>query len=253
MENTTSKNTPFLHKMGFEQLVSMYDLLLDTLLWIKDKEHQFVYANAAFIEHFGCHHLREIIGKTDYDFSPPHLARQFIKDDERIMGGNQVDNRLEMNLNQSGDVAWYSTSKRPIFDEFGNIIGSYGITRHLEKTELTMNSVEAIKTPVKFIQQNYRQPITVEKLANLAFLSISALERRFKKHLTKTPKQYINEVRLENARRLLVETNKPIAEIGYEVGFSDHSYFSKQFKKLFGQQPSETRDEHLRKLRQTPP
>ncbi|WP_220735645.1 helix-turn-helix transcriptional regulator [Shewanella sp. c952] len=77
-----------------------------------------------------------------------------------------------------------------------------------------------------------------------AHLSISALERRFTKHLGQTPKQFINEVRLKNARRLLIETNESIANIAQETGFNDHSYFSRQFQRLFGKSPSQFRREH---------
>ena len=85
---------------------------------------------------------------------------------------------------------------------------------------------------------------TIEDLAEVAHLSVSALERRFKRYLTKTPKQFINEIRLENARRLLVETNIPISQVGEETGFSEHSYFSKQFRLFFGELPSEFRSNY---------
>jgi len=88
------------------------------------------------------------------------------------------------------------------------------------------------------------QPICLEELATITHLSISALERRFKKYLGKTPKQFINEVRLENARRLLIETNNTIATIANDTGFADHSYFSRQFQKLFKQSPSVFRKAH---------
>jgi transcriptional regulator GlxA family with amidase domain len=70
---------------------------------------------------------------------------------------------------------------------------------------------------------------------------VSALERRFKKHLKKTPHQYINEVRLDNARRLLRETDKPIGTIALETGFADHSHFTRAFTRRFGTAPSADR------------
>jgi AraC-like DNA-binding protein len=88
------------------------------------------------------------------------------------------------------------------------------------------------------------QNICLEVLADVTHLSISALVRRFKKFLGKTPKQFINEVRLENARRLLIETDIAVATIANDTGFTDHSYFSRQFQKLFKQSPSAFRQEH---------
>ena len=104
--------------------------------------------------------------------------------------------------------------------------------------------MDALKEPVAYVRKNYMQNICLEQLAEITHVSISALERRFKKFLGKTPKQYINEVRLENARRLLIETNIAIATIANDTGFAEHSYFSRQFQKLFDQCPSEYRQEH---------
>ncbi len=236
----------FLEQMGIKQLISMFDLLPGVLFWIKDKQHYFVHANQAFIEHKGVKGLENIIGKTDFDFSPAHLARQFIRDDEKILAGSQVTERLEMNISPGGDTAWYATSKQAITNEQGENIGSYGITRHLQKQAMALSNVEAIKAPVDYIRKHYAQQFSVETLAEIAHLSVSALERRFKKHLSKTPKQFINEIRLENARRLLVETNIPIAEVGDQTGFTDHSYFSKQFRLFFGELPSSFRENYQR-------
>lgn len=234
----------FINQMGVEQLICMFDLLPDVLFWIKDSSHNFIHANQAFIEHKRVKGIEKIIGKTDYDFSPTHIAKQFIRDDEKVLAGKSVTDRLEMNMTQSGDTAWYATSKRPITNENGHVIGTYGITRHLEKQAKALSNVEAVKEPVDFIRQNFQHPFTIEELADVAYLSVSALERRFKKYLAKTPKQFINEVRLENARKLLIETNMPISQVGDETGFSDHSYFSKQFRLLFGELPSDFRRNH---------
>lgn len=242
----TPQDQQFFTQMGVSQLIAMFDLLPGVLFWIKDKQHHFIHANQAFIEHKGVSGLDKIVGKTDYDFSPPHLAKQFIQDDDKILSGQQVTERLEMNITLNGDTAWYATSKRAITDEQGAIIGSYGITRHLHAQTIALSGVEAIKVPVDYIRENYQQHFTIETLADVAHLSVSALERRFKKYLAKTPKQFINEIRLENARRLLVETNIPISQVGDQTGFTDHSYFTKQFRLFFGELPSTFRENYRR-------
>ncbi|GGF02490.1 hypothetical protein GCM10008027_29270 [Pseudoalteromonas gelatinilytica] len=123
------------------------------------------------------------------------------------------------------------------------MIGTYGVTRHLQKTSKALSHVRAIEEPVKFIREHYHRQISIDELAELAHMSVSALERRFKKHLAKTPNQFINEVRLENARKLLIETQLPISQVAYQCGFSEPSYFSKQFWRLFGEIPSQMRSQ----------
>jgi len=243
---TDKKQKTFLNNMGVEQLISMFDLLPDIIFWIKDKEHRFIYANQSFILNAGLKNLEQMVGKTDYDISPVHIARQFFSDDNKIINGQHVTERLEINMTQTGDSAWFSTSKRPIVNEFNEIIGSYGITRHLQKQAQVISGVDAIKVPVDFIREHYQEDFTIDDLAKVAHLSVSALERRFRKYLSKTPKQFINEVRLENAQKLLVETNIPISQVCVEVGFSDHSYFSKQFRSFFDELPSDFRNNHQR-------
>tara|TARA_R110001592_G_scaffold81338_3_gene241470 strand:- start:7838 stop:8623 length:786 start_codon:yes stop_codon:yes gene_type:complete len=234
----------FINQFSVKQIIEMFDLMPDVLFWVKDEKNCFVYANQFFLEHIGVTSLVQISGLNDFDFSPAHLAKQFNVDDQKVMHGEVVNNRLEMNHTKSGDIAWFTTSKRPLFNEQGKPIGSYGITRHLEKTSLALAGMDALKEPVAYVRRNYMQNICLEQLADVTHLSISALERRFKKFLGKTPKQFINEVRLENARRLLIETNIAIATIANDTGFADHSYFSRQFLKLFEQSPSAFRQEH---------
>lgn len=224
--------------LDISQLLQMYDLLPDVLFWVKNSSGEVAYANQGFLEHIGVRSLEHVFGLTDFDFAPRHIARQFVEDDKRVLNGELVTDRLEMNVSDSGEMAWFTTSKRPLFSHEGEIIGSFGITRHLEKTSIAFSGLEALKVPITFIRDNYMRHISLKELADISHLSISALERRFKKHLVKTPKQYINDVRLENARRLLVETQLPIALVADQTGFADASYFSRRFNRKFGVLPS---------------
>ncbi|MBX2848153.1 MAG: helix-turn-helix domain-containing protein [Acidiferrobacterales bacterium] len=230
-----------LEQLKHTQLLAMYDLLPDILFWVKDQQGRFVYVNNSFVERVGASSREQLIGRTDFDFSPMHLAKQFAVDDERVLNGQAVTDRLEMNLDEDNEIAWFTTSKRPLLNESGDIVGSYGVSRHLEKTSVALLGLEALKGPIKFIRANYANDISLNDIADVAHLSISALERRFKKHIARTPLQYLTDVRLENARRLLLETNRPIADVAFESGFNDASYFSRRFKRKFSLLPSEFR------------
>jgi len=48
----------------------------------------------------GVYYIDEIIGKTDCDFLPPHIAKQFIRDDEKVLAGKDITQRLEINMTQ---------------------------------------------------------------------------------------------------------------------------------------------------------
>lgn len=235
------QHNDLLDSIDVQQLINMFELVPDILFWVKDTQSRVIHANKPYFERFGLKSLQAILGKTDYDFSPAYLAKQYITDDQKVMAGELVTDRLEMNSLKNGGIAWFSTSKRPLFSRAGEIIGSYGITRHLERSSKLISEVDIVKGPVDYVREYYGSDISVEKLAEIAHLSVSALERRFRKYLSKTPKQFISEVRLENARRLLVDSSLTISEIAYQCGFTDHSYFSRQFKRLFDELPSELR------------
>ncbi|MDM7860190.1 AraC family transcriptional regulator [Alteromonas sp. ASW11-36] len=245
------KCTEFLANIGATELIDMFDLVPNTLFWIKDKESRFIHANQVFIDHSGMQCLSRVVGQTDYAISPPHLARQYILDDQKVMTGEVVTNRVELNMLYSGTLGWYSTSKRPLHDITGDIVGTYGFTHQLERTSQALNSIEAVKIPVEYVRKNYHRPIAIDELAKVSFLSVSALERRFKKHLGKTPKQFINEIRLENARRLLIDTKLPIVDIAFQCGFAEHSYFSRQFRLMFEVLPSVMREQMQQKNLET--
>ncbi|MDN4502598.1 AraC family transcriptional regulator [Alteromonadaceae bacterium BrNp21-10] len=235
--------------LEIQQLIEVFELMPDVLFWMKDTQGRIVYANNVYIEHVGFKSIKQVQGKTDLEFFPPHLAKQYMHDDESLLHGHLVTDRLEMNIAHNGEFAWFSTSKRPLKDSQNQIIGTYGITRHFQKSSHALSSIDALKGPIDFIRENYSRAITSNELAELCHLSVSALERRFKKYLGKTPTQFINEVRIENARLRVVESTLPISEIAYASGFSDHSYFTKQFKTVFGIHPSQMR-EQMRQERQ---
>ena len=238
----------FINQISVKQIIEMFDLLPDVLFWVKNTHSHIIYVNKAFLSHQGLTSMRPLLGKTDTVFAPHYLARQYIADDKKVMAGEVITERLELNILRTGGYGWFSTSKRPLKDNEGNIIGTYGTTQHLQKTSHLLATIDAISVPVEYVREHFAQEITVQYLAEISFLSVSALERRFKKHLGKTPKQFINQVRLEHARKRIMETSRPIYEIAEESGFTDNSYFCKQFKTLFAIQPSKLRVQMLSKV-----
>ncbi|MCW8879886.1 MAG: helix-turn-helix domain-containing protein [Kangiellaceae bacterium] len=243
MTANTAQQAKFLEHVSTNQLIQAFDLVPDILFWIKDSQSRILHANSVLVEQLGCKSIEQVRGKTDYDFSPKHIAKQFIIDDQKVMAGELITDRLELNLTDKGEFGWFSTTKRPLRDERGNIVGTYGITRHIERTSKALLNFEAIAIPVNYVKEHYAKDISVQQLADIVHLSVSALERRFKKHLGKTPKQFINEIRLERARKIIIETRLPISQIAFQTGFTEPSYFAQQFKKMFGQKPSELRSE----------
>lgn len=238
MNNINDLQNEFVRDAGLIQFFNIYNLIPDVMFWVKDMQNRFIFANEMFLKNHGVPSLNSLIGKCDFDLAPLTIANQLKQDDDKILGGQPVIERMEISQNKAGETICFLTSKRPVFNQNAEIMGTYVVARHVKNSQINPTSNNSMQVPVDYIKANFKKNITIEALAELAHLSVSAFQRRFKKQVNKTPWQLLTEMRMKNARRLLIETDLTIAEVGHECGLSDHSYFSKQFKNYFGMLPS---------------
>lgn len=220
---------------------TLLDLIPDTHTWVKDREGKFVFGNRLFYERFGITSLQGLLGKTDFDLAPADMAQRYRDDDNLVLDGGIITDRLELIMGSDENVEWFLTSKWPIYNTDGAVLGSCGISRHLNRSEGKTVPFRELSAPIDYIGRHFASDISVAALAAACNISVSALERRFRKHLGKTPRQYINEVRLDHARKLLLETDKSIGTVALETGFADHSHFTRAYNKRFGATPSSLR------------
>ena len=95
-----------------------------------------------------------------------------------------------------------------------------------------------------FISKNYMDELRLPELASLAGMCSSAFSRFFKLHTGRNISEYIIDLRLGYAARMLVDTAKSISEIGFDCGFNNLSNFNRIFKKKKGCSPSEFRESY---------
>ena len=95
-----------------------------------------------------------------------------------------------------------------------------------------------------FIAQNYMDELRLKQLADIAGMSSSAFSRFFKLHTGRNLSEYIIDIRLGYAARLLVDTSRSISEISFECGFNHLSNFNRIFKRKKGCSPSEFRENY---------
>lgn len=111
------------------------------------------------------------------------------------------------------------------------------------KVEIPSDSrrVQKVRT---YIDQHYKEEIRLNTLADLAGMSPSAFSRFFKLHTGRNLSEYIIDLRLGYASRMLVDSTDSIAEIGYSCGFNNLSNFNRIFRKRKGCSPSEFRENY---------
>lgn len=95
-----------------------------------------------------------------------------------------------------------------------------------------------IAKAVQYIQENYASDVSLQDLAEQLELTPNYLSALFKKEMEQSFSEYLNRIRLERAKDLLLTTNLKSYEIAERTGFSDDSYFSRAFKKYVGVRPN---------------
>lgn len=100
---------------------------------------------------------------------------------------------------------------------------------------------QAVEQSIKYIHEHYEKDWTVEQLADLVDVPRWNYSRLFKEITGQIPLHYLNDIRIERAKQLLITTNDRVFEVGQTVGFSNEYYFSRRFKEHVGISPGQYR------------
>ncbi len=98
-----------------------------------------------------------------------------------------------------------------------------------------------VEEAIWYMHTNYHRPISVTELAKTCGINDRYLYNLFMHHLGTSPKQYLNKLRIDNAIHILKNSDCPITEVAYSVGFTDVLTFSRFFSKHIGISPSSYR------------
>ncbi|PEJ34306.1 AraC family transcriptional regulator [Peribacillus butanolivorans] len=114
---------------------------------------------------------------------------------------------------------------------------------------LNLPTDEWIEQITEWIEHHYSEPLTLNTLADISHGSPYHLQRLFKRMKGLSPTEYIQQLRLEKAIRMLESSEQPVTEIGLAVGFSSTPYFITLFKKKKGYTPSGYRKAYHQNLK----
>jgi AraC-like DNA-binding protein len=117
------------------------------------------------------------------------------------------------------------------------LTGEHGNT--IENIVVKGNSAHHIKNAIQLIMTNYDKPLRVDQLAETANMSVSAFHKHFKEVAAMSPIQFQKQLKLQEARRLLLSETSDAATVAYRVGYESPSQFSREYSRLFGLPPRE--------------
>lgn len=121
------------------------------------------------------------------------------------------------------------------------IISVYASEHLLERRQALPNAdykARQLREIVTYLSEHFTEPLTLPNIASHFGLSPQYFSAFFRINFGRTFTQHINSLRIEQAARLLRETDLPIMEIGFSVGFENFSYFIKRFRSVYGAPPS---------------
>jgi AraC-like DNA-binding protein len=113
--------------------------------------------------------------------------------------------------------------------------GQYGSV--LGQIVMEGSSTHQIKDVIEHIMNNYDRSFRIEELAEIANMSVSSLHRHFKEVTAMSPIQFQKQLRLQEARRLLLTEGTDASDVAFRVGYESPSQFSREYSRMFGFPP----------------
>jgi AraC-like DNA-binding protein len=107
----------------------------------------------------------------------------------------------------------------------------------LEQMALEGSNASRIREVIDHIMNNFEKSFRIEALAKIANMSLSSLHRHFKEVTAMSPIQFQKQLRLQEARRLLLAESTDVAEVAFRVGYESQSQFSREYSRMFGFPP----------------
>ena len=218
-----------------EELESLFDALPDVVFFVKDAAGRYTHANLTLVRRLGLKRREQVIGRGVAELFPVHMGGSYAAQDRRVLGGETIEDQLEVHIFPNRAPGWCLTRKHPLRVR-GAVRGVVGISRDLGQPDGRHPTYDRLRRVVDHLQRHYAENVRMAKLAELADVSLAQLERHFRNVFQITPQQALTRLRIEAAMRALGGEGS-IAEIGLACGFSDQSAFARQFRATVGMTP----------------
>jgi AraC-like DNA-binding protein len=233
------EHADFFAANGISPPSPLFEEMSDTFYFAKNKEGKFVWGNRLLQEKHRLTRAEDIIGKCDHDFFRRDIADRIRADDLAVMeSGVPVKDKLEVICGSNGVLTWLFTTKAPLRNAHGEVIGVEGFSRDAQRSQDAIAPFHVFRDAIEYLQVRFKEKISIEHLAHLSGMSLSTFERKFKQHFSLTPKQYILHMRVHEACRLL-PGSQSIERVAEETGFGGQSYFTMQFRSVVGITPKQ--------------
>lgn len=157
-------------------------------------------------------------------------------------GGVAINNLLNKNLDYINKVMAIETQEDIC------VWISHALDDFIESvyTSQDARKMSQLKPAIEFMQYNYAQPLTLTDIAKAAHLSVSRLAHLFREEMGVTIVDYLTNLRINHAKRMLLSSDNNCTRVCYDVGYNNQSYFTRVFKQIAGLTPRQFRQQNKR-------
>jgi len=219
-------------------LGGLFDLMDRNYLFVKDLDHRFCRCNRALWRELGLAGESVMLGKTDSDYFPPSLAKDYVEHDLRVIRSGEPILEDVWLVPSQNSLRWYRINKFPILGtDKKSVIGVAGLMVPYEGAGTVPLEYERIKPALVLANTDAGAGISVAAMAEASGYSMNQFARVFRFLFHMKPQEYLLRLRLGRSARLLRSTELPIVEIATTCGFYDQSAFTKAFRRHNGVTP----------------
>jgi PAS domain S-box-containing protein len=220
----------------------LFDHIPDAAFYIKDRASRYVVVNQSLVERCGMRSKEDLLGRQVREIFPQGLADGYAAQDESVLDtGRSLIDHLELHWYAQRRPGWCLTTKLPLHDPRGKVIGVMGISRDLRAPGDRELIPASLAGTLEYLETHYGESLSPSALARRAGLSSIRFARLIKRIFRLTPNQLILQTRLTAAAEQLAETGLSIAEIAYACGFYDHSALTRAFRSATKSTPRQFR------------
>lgn len=227
-----------------EILSALFDAAPDIAFFVKDVAGRYVTVNESLAKRHGLHSKADAIGKRPRDLCLGELGQVPSEQDEQVLRtGQPLLEHLEMQWDHRRKPVWCVTTKLPIPNAEGQIVGLVGFSRDVRVPVHTEDIPKGFARALEDFERTLSGEVTPSTLAEQSNLTPPQLTRFTKRIFGLTPTQLITRIRIAAASQLLRDTDKTVADIAVACGFYDHSAFTRAFRSATGLTPSALRNQ----------
>ncbi len=222
---------PFVFARLFEDLPEIECFVKDTL-------GRRLYVSSGIWKRLGFSSGADMVGKTDSDLFPPHIADQYRRSDGQVLeSGLPLVGLLEVWMTEQGVFDWFVVNKYPVLGKGGRAIGIMGVLRAAEKTRRGLLKDTPIGRVSGYLRAHFSEVTPMGDLTRVAGLSERQLRRRFLEEFGMGIAEFVIKLRTHAAADALLKSDESLAAIAQETGFCDQSAFTRAFRAQMGMTP----------------